>query len=340
MPQPTAPIAESEAQQTVLALFGLRGRAITLASERDQTFAFTAETGTPYILKISHPAERRETLDFQLGALNWLAARSPALPVPRVIAPAPGRAYAVPSFADGSRRITALLSYLAGEPLHKTAPTGPQAYNLGQSLALLAQALRPYPAPPAPDKLLWDLTHAPAARPLLAGAAGQDKTLAAAALDAFEDEILPIHRALPRQVIHNDFNPHNLLVSPQDPDEITGIIDFGDLVCAPRINDLAIALAYRVVTPQGRASLPSFLRGYNAIAPLSEPEQTILPGLIKTRLAMTLTIAAWRARQTPRNSAYLLRFCPPARACLETLAPLSAAQTRIFLRLPEPEPTR
>ena len=46
-------------------------------------------------------------------------------------------------------------------------------------------------------------------------------------------------RKLPKQIIHNDLNDWNVLVSDN---EIKGIIDFGDLCYAPKICDLAIAM--------------------------------------------------------------------------------------------------
>jgi Ser/Thr protein kinase RdoA (MazF antagonist) len=51
---------------------------------------------------------------------------------------------------------------------------------------------------------------------------------------------------LPSQPVHNDLNPHNVVVDPETHAVVAGIIDFGDLTCTARVNDLAITAAYQV----------------------------------------------------------------------------------------------
>ncbi|MEE4417602.1 phosphotransferase, partial [Klebsiella pneumoniae] len=63
-------------------------------------------------------------------------------------------------------------------------------------------------------------------------------------LAEFARTVPGVRSSLKTQIIHNDFNLHNILVDPAEPLEIAGIIDFGDMVFAPRVNDLAVALAY------------------------------------------------------------------------------------------------
>ena len=63
-------------------------------------------------------------------------------------------------------------------------------------------------------------------------------------LEGFERHAVPLLRGLRRQVIHNDFNPHNVLADAVDDTRIAGVIDFGDMVHAPLVQDLATACAY------------------------------------------------------------------------------------------------
>jgi Ser/Thr protein kinase RdoA (MazF antagonist) len=55
---------------------------------------------------------------------------------------------------------------------------------------------------------------------------------------------------LPRSVIHNDANDHNLLVGPPTaaPEEraVTGLLDFGDMVETWTVCELSVAVAYAV----------------------------------------------------------------------------------------------
>ena len=65
-------------------------------------------------------------------------------------------------------------------------------------------------------------------------------------LTRFTTHTAPALANLPRQVIHGDFNPHNLLADPADPTQLTGLLDFGDMTLSHRICDLAVAASYLV----------------------------------------------------------------------------------------------
>src|SRR3546814_16314237 len=63
---------------------------------------------------------------------------------------------------------------------------------------------------------------------------------------AIDDWVSVAAPALPhcrRQVIHNDFNPSNILVN--EDGSINGIIDFGDAIDATLICDIAKAIPYQ-----------------------------------------------------------------------------------------------
>ena len=325
------PIATGEAACAAQALYGLRGTAQVLASERDQTMRLATADGAVFVLKISHPEAPAEAAGFQLGALRHLAAHAPALPVPRVVPTYAGAAFARYVYADGSRRLTSLLTWLPGETLHAASPGAAQAAALGGFMARLALGLRTYPAPAREETQLWDITHALGISPLLDQAEPALQALVRPVLEEFAAATLPGLNVLPRQVIHNDCNPHNVLVDAQDPARIAGLIDFGDLVCAPRVNDLAIALSYRIPHEAARATIPDLLHGYEAVTPLAPPERALLPGLIRARMAMTVTISAWRARMAPENAVYLLRYHHGARACLEALHGQPPARVQAML---------
>jgi len=255
------PIEPDEAARGVAELYGMRGRLDRLASERDQTLLFAHDAGTRCILKIYHPGESEAVIAFQLDALRYLEAHAPDLPVPRVILPSgaprhpvgasPDRwgtsSYALHRFSDGTTRIVSMLSFLDGERLDQSPSTPLQAQRLGAVLANLGWALREFEAPAPTQDPLWNLSNAAAALPLAREMTGPSRNVVESVLRRFEREILPRLERLPSQVIHHDFNPHNVLTVRGDPDRIAAVIDFGDLTRAPRVNDLAVALAWRVV---------------------------------------------------------------------------------------------
>jgi hydroxylysine kinase len=191
--------------------------------------------------------------------------------------------------------------------------------QLGRLLAQLHLGLADYrPHVPQMD-LLWDITHADQLLPLVAEIDDRERRLLVeSALRAFRDELLPMQPDLPKQVIHNDMNPYNLLVSA-DAAEITGIIDFGDMIEAARVNDLAVALSYHVGAPGGQALARAFLAGYRSLITPTPLENRALGLLIKARLAMTVVITESRAKLKPAEARYILRNHPVSLAGLRLL---------------------
>jgi Ser/Thr protein kinase RdoA (MazF antagonist) len=138
--------------------------------------------------------------------------------------------------------------------------------------------------------------------------------------------------ALPPQPIHNDFNPHNLLVDPVDHRRISGIIDFGDLAVAPRVQDLAVAASYQVLdAAHPFETAAETVAGFHAETPLSEPEIALLADLIPMRLALAVTISNWRAALHPENRDYVLRNVGTSRRGLAALGRVGRAEAEDYL---------
>ena len=157
--------------------------------------------------------------------------------------------------------------------------------NLGRLAARLDLALRGFFHPAAGHELMWDIKHASRARDLLVHIDHERKrALAQRCLDNFEAHALPLLPRLRAQVIHNDLNPHNVLVAPDASHRIAGIIDFGDMVHAPLINNLAVAAAYQLA-PTGHPleTAAQMIAAYHEVLPLEPVELDILFDLIMTR---------------------------------------------------------
>lgn len=319
---PPASIADAEA--LAAQHFGLRATARVLTGERDRNFHLRAEDGGEYVLKVVHPAEDVAVTDFQNQALLHLALTDPSLPVPRVRPP-----LAVPWQVPGQLlRLVRVYSWLPGRPLHLAPPGAGQRRALGATLARLDLALRGFSHPAQDHVLLWDIQHATRVRPLLAHI--QDaarRAIPERLLDVFEQQAMPAMRRLRRQVIHNDFNPHNVLADTVADDRIAGVIDFGDMVNAPLVQDLATACAYHV-QPEGHplAGPAEIVAGYHAICPLLPAELEILFDLIAVRGVISVAISGWRAERQPDNAAYILRNYARAWAGLERLAAIPRAE--------------
>lgn len=327
-----APIPVAEAEAFVQARFGITANARPLGSERDANFEMRTAAGISYLLKISHPGEAAEITAFQTDCLLHLAAVDPALPVPRVMRASSGES-AVRAIWAGALRTTRLLSFLPGMSLHLAARDRPQRRRIGALLAALDRALGSFPGSLRQQDLIWDMGQAASLRPLIAHVGDPaEHALIAERFDLFLRHALPALSALPPQPIHNDFNPHNLLVDPADHQCISGIIDFGDLAVAPRVQDLAVAASYQVLEADHPfQTAADTVAAYHAETPLSETEIALLADLVPMRLALAVTISNWRAALHPENRDYILRNVGNSRRGLAALGRVGRAEAQDYL---------
>lgn len=295
--------------------FGLEGALSPLTSERDLNFRLDG-TGGAVVVKIANLAEPQEQTRFQNRALRHIAARDPALPVPRVMAALDGRDDVVLS----SGHLMRVISWLDGMPLHMAPRSRAQRQALARALARLGRALEGFQDPAADHDLLWDIKNAARLRVLLPLVPDDAlRAVCEGVLDRF-DALSPQLAGLRWQVVHSDLNPHNVLVAKDDPDRVAGIIDFGDMVKTPLVCDVAVACAYQIDREAPLQSLTDFALAYHAENPLTDQERALLFDLTAARMVTTVAITGWRAAKYPENRDYILRNFPSARAGLMALA--------------------
>jgi len=317
-------VPETLAQRLVAEHYGLIAAVHRLDSERDQNFRLRTLDGREFVLKIANPAEERAVTNLQTEALLHLAAADPGLPVPRIFPARNGMTELDIAFDDGSTRVVRLLSFLAGTPMHATEASAALRRSLGRCAASLARGLRDFSHAGANHKLLWDLQHAAELRSLIGAVPSERRGLVEHVLDDFEARALPVLPHLPSQPVHNDLNPHNIVVNPETCADIAGIIDFGDLTWTARVNDLAIAAAYQVAdVDDPLAPACEMIAAYHEVLPLEPAEFDVLFDLIATRMAMTIVISSWRAARYPANRDYILRNNGAAWARLRRVTTLS-----------------
>jgi hydroxylysine kinase len=311
--------------------FGIDAEVRLLTSERDKNFHLAAADGSEYVLKVSNSAEEPAVINFQTEALRHIEQQDATLPVPRVCVARDGRAER--SLRLGTQdHVVRLFSYLHGEPLYRTPASSHQRAELGRCLALIGLALRDFRHPAAKHELLWDISNASKLYDRLIHIVDDDlRGLATEFLGIFEAQVQPVQRRQRRQVVHNDFNPHNVLVDPADPSRVTAVLDFGDMVETSLINDVAIAASYQVSGVHSLNWAAEFVAAYHSVSPLQPEEVEILFDLIVMRQVTTITITEWRARLYPENRAYIKRNHPRAAEGLRSFAAIDRAQAqRIF----------
>lgn len=294
-----------EAEEFALQAFDVKASARLLVSERDQNFRLSGDDGSEWVLKFANPAESPALLDMQTQALLHIAEVDPGLAVPRVVATPDGANFAEIHGPDGQRSIARVLSYLPGQLLEDATVHPVLMREVGAVAARLARALRSFFHPAARHELLWDLTQASGllTRTHHIEDVGR-RNLVERVLRHFEAEVLPLLSQQRSQVIHNDVSEMNTLV---DAGRVTGVIDFGDLIHAPLICDLAVPVSELIVAhPDPIAVAAEIAAGYHAITPLEDDELGLIFDLAATRCAMSVAVANWRVCDHPENSEYIM----------------------------------
>ncbi len=308
--------------------FGVAATTRPLPSERDQNFLLESETGPEFVLKIANSSETRGILEAQHAVLEHLAQREPSLTCPRIRQTSTGEAIATARSADGSTHLVRMLTYIPGYRFVDVAPHGPAMLeSLGRFFGRLDGALAGFSHPALKRHLQWDLTHA---RSVIAAHLEhvpdpERQALVRRFHERFQDVVEPRLADLRISVIHNDGNDYNVLVTgvQASDGEVTGLIDFGDLVESRRVFELAICTAYAVMgktDPLGAAA--HVVAGYHHVIPLDDLELTLLYDLIAARLCTSVVISARRKKVSP-DDPYVTVSEAPAWATLEKLARLS-----------------
>jgi Ser/Thr protein kinase RdoA (MazF antagonist) len=285
-------------------------RAEPLVSERDQNFRLRTADGRRLVLKIANSAEDPVVTDFQIRALqhmeDYQRRHGTRFNAPRIVLTADNRPQ-VTTTANGQSHVVRVVTFVEGVPHGDAQPSIAYCSNLGGYLAELDLALRDFEHPGANQNLLWDMKRAADLRqllPCISRTTVRDRVTRC--LDYFEEHALPQFDNLRWQVIHNDLNPDNVLLAAKSSPGVAGIIDFGDMLEAPLIVDVAIAASYlRRTAGDPLAGVAAFVSGYSKVSALDEREIDLLFDLIRTRLAATISIRYWRIAERSPDDPYL-----------------------------------
>ena len=283
-----------EAERIAAEVFGVHATASPLGGERDRNFRLSNDAGE-LLLKVANDAEPDTLLDFQSKALRHIERQDPSLPVPRVLSGPDGADWSTARCESGAYRVR-LLSYVAGIPLSEAPDDARLMRGLGEFTARMDRALQGFFHAGADHPLAWDLKHATRLRHLAGEISDpRRREMVERVFERFESTVVPSLGGLRAQVIHNDVSFHNTSVPADAPWTVSGVFDFGDLIHAPLVQELAVPAAE---VPAGRAdpvaTSAAFVAGYHAVTPLAPEELALLPYLATGRLALSCVINAWR----------------------------------------------
>jgi len=306
-------------------LFGLRGQARDLGSERDQTFLID-DGGRGGVLKISNLGEDGDVLDLEARAIEYISRVDPDLPVARLRGSGTYNGHFV-------RLFERLLGHEGGPELDDRA-----LFDYGATHARLNLALRGFFHPAAARNLLWHLQSTLELRPRASAIRDSSRRrLVENVLDQYEERVAPRWPLLRAQVVHGDLNLDNVLLD--DRGRISAIVDFGDVGWSAQAADFAVGLASLM---RGRPEADVFraariaIDGYQSRIPLEPLELELLGDLVAARLAAIVTISAWRVERYPENAAYIQAWDEDSWALLEQFDALGYDEVAVELGAPRP----
>lgn len=304
---PAPQFSEAAVRRTLQSEFGLRGDLMPLVSERDQNFRVATPDGQRYICKIANASEPQVATDFQIAALLHLEKEQCPVTTPRVLHTVNGdvAAWIAGEHEGAPNHCCRVVSFVAGELLSSVSPSPLLMAHFGRSAARLDLALTSFQHDESGQVLLWDLQRAGALRDILefvTDSALQDAVRCC--IDDFDSRVQPSLPDLRRQVIHADLNSDNVLV--KQGSQVAGFIDFGDMLHAPLIMEVAIAGSYLrpAASDDVLAWFNPFVAAYHFVLPLHDSELELLFDLLRARLATSITILAWRSTVRGSGDAY------------------------------------
>jgi 4-aminobutyrate aminotransferase-like enzyme/Ser/Thr protein kinase RdoA (MazF antagonist) len=326
-------------------VFGFEGSVErTFQSERDQNFLLAGEGGTRRVLKISNAGEGPGVLDMEVAAAMHARRLDPSLPVARPLpcATDPTRFVGDAVGDGGATHMVRLSEYLPGRgSVEGTELDHAALWAYGETLARLGRALRGFFHPSADRVLLWSVEHCLLLRPMTAAIEDPARRgVVRTIFDRYEERVAPRWPGLRAQVVHGDLTLDNALLD--DAGRITGIVDFGDMSHTALLADPVSALDSVLSTRRGddlfRAAA-SLLDGYASVTPLEAEERALIGDTLAARLALTVTISAWRVRRFPENAAYIQGWDRECWSMLEQFSELGPEETARRFGAADPPPT-
>lgn len=276
-----------------------------LGSYVDQNFLITDSGGRQYTCKVHDGNEQEAVLDLQNRVIDYLSAHVTNVDFPRVIQAPDGKAIANITETGGRNYCVRLLRYLPGRLL-KDVPeySNSLLQDIGRVLGEMDTVLQAFAHPAAnrPD-LPWDLKNAVNVRHFCDYIEShRRRRIAEYFFLQFEMIVAPQLHALRKSVVHNDAHRYSLLTG-DDQQKITGVIDFGDTVYTHTITNLAVCCSDMMAQSRDvLASAAAIVGSYNKLFPLTEQEVSLLYYLICTRLSIYGCMAAKSRTDDPDNS--------------------------------------
>ena len=131
-------ISIQEAENILIKLYEIKGKAFELPGEIDFNFRIKLENEEGYILKISRPNENESYLDFQQQLLQHVEENGEQILAPRAIKNSSGKEISTIKDKQGNTRHVRLLTWISGRLWsHVNPQLDDLRFSLGQQCGLL-----------------------------------------------------------------------------------------------------------------------------------------------------------------------------------------------------------
>jgi Ser/Thr protein kinase RdoA (MazF antagonist) len=300
------PEVAADLAERVGEIYGLRLEVtMVIEGETDASIGMRAPDGDGYLVKARPDRMDSPDLIWQEQVHVRLAQHRFPFDVPRLIASQSGE-LRVELEVEGIPHIVRVLTFLEGELMSNVnvVPGADFLTDLGAVSARLTQALADLIPPPGLTEHFWVLTRSlDALTESLDRLPESHQTTLVRQIMEYVASALSGVDNLPVCTVHQDLNTHNVLVDPDNPVRVTGVIDFNDTVRTIRVADIAIAAGYAMlVSDHPLDAFATVVRGYLAIAPLTNEEKSVLFPLALIRLCVNWT--TWLARSEGDPESY------------------------------------
>jgi Ser/Thr protein kinase RdoA (MazF antagonist) len=290
---------EKEVMRCLQDNYRLKGSLQRLAGE-NLNYLVSSENGVRHVAKIVGEDMPAQVVEMEFAAIQHAVSKGFPLDLPEIIQNKFGNIETGIKIHINKLHRLRLISFIDGCSLDdKSDISDILIKNLGIALAGCHLTMQGFDHPAAHRNHRWNLEQAGQHRDkirLLADPGNAE--LMTWGFDAWE-RVKGSLDSMPRQFIHGDMNPENILV---DGDRVTGLVDFGDACFNPRVCELAICLTYLMMDKQDPLqAVDIFTRAYREKGALTAMEQDALLPLVCGRLVTSIAVSTERRGIDPDN---------------------------------------
>ncbi len=311
--------------------YSLNGKLKPLDSYIDKNYLLLTNENKRFVVKLANPKTELEKIILENSAMQHLVRKSLPISTPEVINTINGDDYTY--FKSGETQWTLrVLTWLDGDLYYQISNPDENTHrSLGKLVGQMTWGLSQFQSPAATRSFKWDLAQLELVATDIQFYDGEKKRLLEEQLEHFVSDTKPILASLPKQVIHNDCNDYNIVMSTENGSPVcSGVFDFGDLVYTQRVCDLAVALTYALFNQENILKVTADItESYLSIVKLTTKELKILLDLVQVRLTQSLLNSAESYYRDPINQ-YILVSQKPAWELLIKLNRLSSKEKLEF----------